>query len=274
MDKIWIEFSDGQGGFYVSCTALVWGDYGGSGSVGAANIRYLTKQHSESLGYWADSYQDGEYTTNATKYVAKNSPLPSPVDVAIARGSYNFHQAWVKESVWFDSNYDLDGYPVFDDETLSEVEDEWIQEAWNDYGKKEVYKMLEIDLDSLERSEEEKAAEVTLSSFLGGEGLDMFATCEYSSAYIDSEELVKKYRVGSSAAITMRCCQRRGIYMQLYDLYRFTRNKETGAVRRYLVEERKTLEWVQNYYATQVTAGETRKCDWAVHRYPHGVKFF
>lgn len=43
----------------------------------------------------------------------------------------------------------LDDYPVICEQTLSEIELEWMDEAWNDYGRNDVRRLLTSDLEEI-----------------------------------------------------------------------------------------------------------------------------
>jgi hypothetical protein len=96
---------------YISCGALCVGDYGGAGSVGEANIRSLEAECDEAV---------------------------------IRHGYYSFRQLWLPATPhWQEVVEKLEeNYPLYDDESHSEVESEWEEEAWRDFGRKDLLRGL------------------------------------------------------------------------------------------------------------------------------------
>jgi hypothetical protein len=106
-------WTDDDGVKWVSCDALCVGDYGGSGTVGEANIRALQRDQ------------------------------PSE-DWLTERGCYGHKQLWLIDNP---TNRDIvEGlvrdYPLIDEEEYSRVETEWEDEAWRDYGYKDMMRLL------------------------------------------------------------------------------------------------------------------------------------
>lgn len=62
--------------------------------------------------------------------------------------------------------------------------------------------------------------------------------------------------------------------MQYYDIYRFSRNRETGKIRRYLQYVGWTLEQAQTHCSRDDTKGKTRTCDWFDCYFKTGHKFY
>lgn len=98
-----IEYLDDDNSLWITCDALTVGDYGGSGSVGEANVRY------------ALAHIDGAH---------------------IERG-YSSRTAWLPGT---QANRDLISglerdYPLIDEEMHSQIESEWEDKAWHDFGR-------------------------------------------------------------------------------------------------------------------------------------------
>lgn len=128
-DRKEFKLANGKTVAYVSCDLLAYGDYGG-GSVCAANIKWLEETWGAEHNAFPSSYADDQ-TIHPTRVVN------------IEHGGWGTRWAWVLEKIWNQEGYsdELLEYPVFDDQTLSEVEDEWKEEAWNSYVKKDVLKL-------------------------------------------------------------------------------------------------------------------------------------
>ncbi len=129
------EWDDEPGARYLSHSCLEYGDYlGGSSDIQAANMRELPNV----LGVKAPP--DNEW------WLADG--------IERETGSYGYVRAWIRVDVmpdgWDLFDYEqtaerweehvreelskLDDYPLFDDESLSDLMTEWVDAAWKDYG--------------------------------------------------------------------------------------------------------------------------------------------
>ena len=178
-EKKTFQLRNGKTVTYVSHDMLVVGDYGGAGSVGASNIRYLAERHGAEQNAFPNGYDDDPLTI-----------APSSV-VNIETGSYGSRQAWVLEKIWDAYGYGelLSDYPVLDDDTLEDVEQEWRDEALKDHEKdiiRDANKVYEAALeddadDDLEERYGEELVNDTLGELIREHGQWV---CEYSSAYL------------------------------------------------------------------------------------------
>lgn len=110
--QTWTD-EDEDGAQYVSCDQLGVGDYGGYGSIGEANIRAL------------------ENTAGAF----------------VERGAYSSRQLWLPDD---EANREIcrhltEEYPVWDEETHSDVECEWEHDAWTQYGYDDLLRDMRDD---------------------------------------------------------------------------------------------------------------------------------
>lgn len=130
LDRKEFKLANGKTVAYVSCDLLAYSDYGG-GSVCAANIRWLEETWGAEHNAFPPDYADDQ-TVHPTRVVN------------IESGSWGTRRAWVLEKIWDQEGYnaELSGYPVFDDQTLSLLEQEWVEVVWNDYVKKDVLELV------------------------------------------------------------------------------------------------------------------------------------
>lgn len=103
--------ADEDGIYWVTHSFCDVGDYGGSGSVGAANIAYLEREYSE--------------------------------DCWVVHGSHGYRQAYLRDTR---ANRELlatlDDHPLFSDDDRSNVESDWEQEAWDSWLRSDLVSTL------------------------------------------------------------------------------------------------------------------------------------
>lgn len=160
--------------WYISCNALLVGDYVGAGSVGEANIRALTDP--KSSDYVKDHIE--------------------------SHGGYYSRQVWLPDT---EENRDLiEGlerdYPVIDEELVSEVEMEWENELWlNDLRQelvrtvgKEISWALEETLDAMASHERWGLMlwECYRSAMAAENEYPVF---EYNGCYVDADRIYARY---------------------------------------------------------------------------------
>lgn len=146
-----------DGRVYVSHDCWTFGDYGGAGSIGKANIQYISEQCEGHV------YECG---ANALQHVSEGCPYGLGADelteiradrpwLIIASGSYGSEVAWVRKPIaarlsshgfrgktWLER---MDSYPVFDDELSSLIEMEWETEAWESWLRSDLIRTLPDD---------------------------------------------------------------------------------------------------------------------------------
>ena len=183
MKKVYISFLGGDAIPYVTHDLLVVGDYGGAGSVGAANIAFLLEQFGSCAGEWAVSDGDSYRDTNGVYPSLEVSTAQEPL--VVRKGVYGYAQAYVLESAWLEKGYELEDYAILDDDTLSRTEEEWIEAAWDDYGKRE----LQSSLESLELG----VSNEVLDTYKSSSNIDSVAVFEYCSAYLDRKKVLENF---------------------------------------------------------------------------------
>lgn len=188
-----------------NCT---FGDYGGDGSVGLANIRELRKQFSDRMV--TDSYEswfsDG---TPKTVYVNREWVDRDPaefdgVSLILLTEGYSSRSAYLDIDCpeYQDIAASLENYPALNDEAVSEVELDWedaaIVECCRDIGRKLSSDYLTEDdedratlEDVWQELDAEKQAEIVRQGMRDG---NVYASVEYSSSYISADELAPYVR--------------------------------------------------------------------------------
>jgi len=176
---------------YISCPYLVFGDYGGAGSVGLGNIRALSERFKESImeinmGYMRDDYPDNDGID---------------ADLVIEEGSYSSKKAWLRLT---DESRDLidelDGYPLIEDDFMSEVESEWEEEAWSDYVKIALLRDYVETLDIKGYCEDDAKKDISDDQLwdcyrYACEATNIDPVPEYSSSYIDVGGLQAEFNI-------------------------------------------------------------------------------
>lgn len=146
-----------DGRVYVSHDCWIFGDYGGAGSIGLANIRVLVD---ECEGHVMDCGMETlrhisegcPYGLGADELNEMRADRPWLID---AYGSYGSRQVWVRKPLamrlsshgfrgdtWIDQ---MERYPCLSDDESSLVEMEWEMEAWNDWLWRDLIRTLPDD---------------------------------------------------------------------------------------------------------------------------------
>lgn len=204
---------------FVSCDALVSGDYGGAGAAGVANIRTLMKgQHDPAGAYFSDIavhsgryvFKDlafSEYMAGGWKFRPDRVRETQEAEVLHMTGSFYSQQVWVRaDSDLADEVYSLLDYPVLDEFTLYEVEAEW-REAHILDSRREIGDHIETWYDGEEAEAQEACEHVEAMpdpeflDFVYGVIGDAEFAYEYSSAYLDFSKFGEKLADAAKACI-------------------------------------------------------------------------
>jgi hypothetical protein len=117
---------------YVSIDCLSFGDYDNSGAVERANVKVLKEKYQNCEKYSFQSWQEKErYINWETGY---EDILPTS-DIVELYGDFGSTQIWIREDIDQEEGYinSLSNYPVIDDESVSETENEIEKESWNNW---------------------------------------------------------------------------------------------------------------------------------------------
>lgn len=154
------NWTDDDGDKWISCDPLTVGDYGGAGVVGEANARAL----------------EAEYPNSHTE-----------------RGDYNHRQFWLPDTA--DTRKIVEGlernYPVYDEDMLSHVEEEWEREAWEDWLRSDLLATLPDALQELV----EDMDDITLWEWYqtAMEAANEYPVFEYSGACVRVERIAGQF---------------------------------------------------------------------------------
>ena len=124
-------YTDNFGNEWLTDDCLTVGDYGGAGSVGAANLRWLEEKGNvcSPSGMHIDSH-------NRLRFSDSES---SDFSVVFYHSSYSYKRAFIRlsgeqaDAEIIEATQTLENYPLYDEQVLSEIECEWEEEAWEDY---------------------------------------------------------------------------------------------------------------------------------------------
>jgi|SRR5690349_8271643 len=182
-----------RGVSYVSHSALTFGDYGGAGSVGLANIRALMDEHPDSLEVYMSTL-DNTYFHDEEWALRIERTRP---ELLVAFGSYGGQQAWLREDIADDTLRALSDYPSLDDEGASRVEAEWLEEALDSY-------LLRFDIphalrdinEAMEDKWNDLSADDQRQKFYEAmEDAEVYPEPEYSSVYVNAEKIARHIRL-------------------------------------------------------------------------------
>lgn len=159
--RIW---TDEDGERWLTNDYLCYGDYGGAGSVGAGNVRWLQEVY--------------------------------PDDVWVQHGHYSSVQAFLPDTAEYrELLAGLDDYPLFDDGSSSIVETEWESEAWTSWIRDDLWRAA-LKVNGLDKIEGDTLAEAHWTDALTEEQLwecyreamestNTYPETEYSGVYVD-----------------------------------------------------------------------------------------
>ena len=184
-----------DGRTYVSHDCWTFGDYGGAGSVGLANIRALL---SECEGHIM------ECPMSTLRYISEGCPYGLGADELVELraerpwlihvfGDYGSEQVWVRKPLacrlsshgfrgetWIER---MDNYPSLDDDMISQIEMEWESEAWKSWLKSDLIRSLPDDLQELA---EDMSDDDLLEAYRNAmEETNTCPTPEYSGVHVD-----------------------------------------------------------------------------------------
>ena len=188
---------------YLDADCLSTGDYGGAGSVGAANQKYIdalieAKEYTSADFYFSHQEEliaDGHLTLNAGykngEWKYEVEPFTG-ADVLIFSGGYG-RSMWVRADCDLAEDVNaLADYPCFDDELVSEVETEWESEAWDSWVMHDLTRNIDDDLaGKAERlADEDKLFPIYRQAM---EDTNTYPVPEYSSTYIDVDAIQETF---------------------------------------------------------------------------------
>tara|TARA_R110000824_G_scaffold18891_5_gene74096 strand:- start:84 stop:707 length:624 start_codon:yes stop_codon:yes gene_type:complete len=180
---------------YRSLSCLMFGDYGGAGAVGRANIDSLLEIASAEKWavdqiWWAMVPPDGSSRSidelPSDSYQWETHEFTRP-ELFLAVGDYASEGLYVRADIWDDQELDcLTDYPCLDDEKVSEIEMQWEQEALESWAFADLNRDVEDDIEvpeDVSRSCYHEAMEVE----------NQYPVSEHNGSHIPVDEILPTY---------------------------------------------------------------------------------
>lgn len=186
---------------YQSHDSLSFGDYGGAGSVGRANIDALREQFpaSDTAEGTFRHVHNGVY--EETDYYGRPTIKGTPKLIMLF-GAYASEAAYIREDCAAETLAALDDYPLLDEERHSEIELEWEDAAWESYARADLIASLsEATRDAWEAAGEPE--DVALQAYRDAmEETNSYPETEHSSSYIPVDRIADEFgaRLGAELA--------------------------------------------------------------------------
>lgn len=199
---------------YISHDCWTFGDCGGAGSSGKANIRYLSEQCENHII---------ECPMSDLRYAAEGTPYGLGADtlaeikaerpwMIIAYGDYGSEQAWIRKPLamrtsshgwrgqtWLER---MESYPLFDDEIASEIEMDWEMEAWNDWLRSDLIRTMDDD-GSREEAEAMGNDALMTAYWNAKETTNTECVAEYNGVHVDVGRMASAFADEITAAIEL-----------------------------------------------------------------------
>lgn len=187
------QTADGRN--WITCDVFVVGDYGGAGSVGAANIKSLMSDHEKTYEQWSMStWERGDELTrdNETGHSVWTPIAPAAeTTMVLTYGGYSGQQAWLldtpeaRETIAAMANY-----PCIDDEEVSAVEIEWESDAWECWLRSDLLRELgKVDEDVRDLACDWDDSELFECYRTAMESTNTYPTPEYNGIHIDVDRI-------------------------------------------------------------------------------------
>jgi hypothetical protein len=191
-----------DGSVWLSCDYLVTGDYGGAGSVGAANIKVLLDEHKGRIEQYSMSnwHYDPPQQLTGGVHSSWEDIKPEPDTTMVETyGAYSSTQVWLRDTPETrELLASLEDYPAIADDAISEVEIEWESEAWDRWLRSDLIRALRKfpawDLELNETTIGDLADDIGSSDFFelyreAMEATNTYPEPEYSGVYVDVKRI-------------------------------------------------------------------------------------
>jgi hypothetical protein len=180
---------------WISCDVFVVGDYGGAGSVGAANIKTLISDNEKT--YEQISMSDWERGDELTRDSVSGHSVWTPVcpddstTLVITYGNYSSQQAWLLDTPHNREIINsLSDYPVIDDEEIGFVEMEWETEAWESWVRSDLIRAVgKVDSDLQDIACDMEDSDLFEAYRAAMEETNTYPTAEYNGVHIDVDRI-------------------------------------------------------------------------------------
>lgn len=206
---------------YATDSALSFGDYGGAGSVGRANIDLILEDKTLSIdpisygltsriqdlnGRGKDSLRDiHEHVYGADTYFGEEpGPWTAP-DGFHAQGSYGSETIWLKldEDGRNEILDALADYPCIDDEAVSAVEMEWENEAFDNWAESDLMDALpEETRDKLDAMDDRARQDITFEAYRSAmDSENQYPEPEHNGSYIPVDRISNAFAANIAASL-------------------------------------------------------------------------
>jgi hypothetical protein len=178
---------------YVSCSALTFGDYGGYGDIGLANIRVLVDSHETAecpMGTFRHASEGNPYGLGDEAVTAVQTDRP---EVFRTYGSYGGEQVWIRSDVDAGHEYlkQLADYPSLSDDEASTVQMEWEEEAWTSWLKSDLIRTLSDDEQDTASDLPDETLREAYSAAM--EETNTYPEAEYSGVHVDVDRIAESF---------------------------------------------------------------------------------
>lgn len=196
-----------DGRTYRELPSCVTGDYVGDGDVGEANQRTLMKEFDGRWEYWFIARFEDD--ADGVLHPREGSGVSAQADMIIVGYAFNSKSVFLAEDTdEFDDIFGaLENYPLLDDSEHSEVENEWLLEAFQDWIHSDLIREIRriTDDDTLSEEEADKLDEeieriddlpldVAYEIFHQAcREVGEYPTFDYNSAHINVEKVARHY---------------------------------------------------------------------------------
>jgi len=183
---------------YLSHDSLTYGDYGGFGSMGLANIRVIVEGHDGSVV--STGMADLRYASEGNPYGLADNLLadfaqfedggPAVLD---AYGDYGSRQVWIAADIDAEHRYtaQLERYPELSGDETCQVEMEWEQEAWECWLRDDLLRTLDDDLRERADNMDDGALRDAYSASM--EATNTCPTAEYNGVHVDVDRIAPAF---------------------------------------------------------------------------------
>ena len=188
---------------YVSPHALGYGDYGGAGSVGVANVRAILNDEEFKDSIFQAGYNQWERIGGIHEWdtdcgdlfdTPENFQCKDPPKVVHLTGAYGSNTLWLLEcEETEDIIASLADYPLLDEDLHSQVELEWEEEAWDSWTRSELYDGLPEELQEAIDDKKPTDGKLYEAYRLAMESTNTYPVSEQAGVYIDTKRIQDEY---------------------------------------------------------------------------------
>lgn len=184
---------------YITASCLSYGDYGGAGTVGVANVRAILEMDEfkdsilrlryrdwENIDKWGDEF--------TKQHTVDEFIVHGPPKVVHLTGSFGSNTLYLLEC---DETKDilsaLADYPLVDEDLHSQIQLEWEDEAWDNWVRSELYDRLDDELQDAIDNNKPTDAKLYEAYRLAMLVTNTYPVHEHASTYVDTARIKDEY---------------------------------------------------------------------------------